>query len=827
MKRLTLRFGVLLAVDVLLLTLCLRHLPSVFYRAAAPFEVTDVNGHIVVSTVTDVSSSDGILPGDRLIVWNALAIPAPEAMEFLGDQRSIGEKVTLTVERGEDTFVAAVTLVPYYTSPRFLIISIVVGLIIWGMAVFILWNAPPGFIAMVLHWTMIAFSVTILITLGSIRSGDPFSLTDRILFFVAYEGVAALFFFFTLLYPIQRGRSRSLLAVLTFLPASVLIIGMSYFQLADLQAQSLERFTAFQIFFDLFHVFLFVYVGGAVVNIIYSLRTATTAEERRKLQWIIWGLSLGASPFLFLHVLPQILFSRYFMAEEYATIFFLAIPFSFSMSFLKYRFLDIEFLINRSIVYTVLSVFIVVTFSLVFFLLTSAFGARTRYEEYLTVAGTALGLAFLFSPVRDRLQHLVDETLFAARANFRSAVRDLSGGLHRVLTSESLFQSLVDRLYGLIPARTIGAYRGGEDELRLAHRRGDDIPERISVTAEEREALAKASFCALRGAVEGARGTENKTGEAWLVKIGCSVCVSLTSDRGDLIGAVVLSRRAEQDRFREEEMDLLQTGCSQASGILGRLMLQERMFFEQEENKRLQELNELKSYFVSSVSHELRTPLTSIRMFAETLRLGRYSGRRQQREYLEIIEGESGRLGRLIGNVLDFAKIERGMKDYNLGPTDLRSVVRKVTMAMQYEFRSVRGKLSASVARDVPRSLRADADALEQLLINLLSNALKYSGTRKQVRLEVGKTGSKIVIKVSDAGFGIPAKEIPFIFQKFYRVRDIRSQQVGGAGLGLPLAKHIVESHGGEVAVKSRVGQGSTFIVKLPISHENRSHRRR
>ncbi len=814
MKRFTARLGVFLAIDVLLLLVCLFHLPSVFHRPSAPFEVIDLNARIVISRVTDQFSSGPVLSGDHLITWKGMALPAPEAVEFLADQGYIGEEVPVTIDRGGSVFAASVTLVPFYSSPRFLIISIVVGLIIWMTAVVIVWNAPPGMTSMVLHWTMVAFGVTILITPGAISSDSIMSFVDRTLFFLAYQGVVALFFFFALLYPTQR--LRPLLASFTLLPALLLVAGMSILHLKDLATGSLEYFGAFQTLFDLFHVSLFLYTGGAVLTIGASLRTAARKEDLRKLQWIVWGLSIGAAPFLFLHVLPQVLFSRYFMAEEYATIFFLAIPFSFAMSFLKYHFLDIEVLINRSIVYALLSLFVIITFSLTFLLATSAFGTRMVFEEYLALSGVALLFALLFSPVRNRVQHLVDETLFAARADFRSAVRNVSTGLHHVLTSEALFQSLVDRLYGLIPARTMAVYRLHNSEFTLTHRRGETIPDRVSVSLEERNVLAETPLLALPGAVEG-MVSGKRPGIAWLERTGCSVCVPLTNDRDDLVGAVVLSPRTERDRFREEEVDLLQTGCSQASEILDRLILQERMILEEEENRRLKELSDLKSYFVSSVSHELRTPLTSIRMFAETLRLGRYSDRRQQREYLKIIEGESGRLGRLIGNVLDFSKIERGVKEYNFGSVTIRSVVKSAVAALKYEFQAARAVLTVSIAKGVPRQIYGDADALEQLLINLLSNALKYSIGKKRARLSVQKTGRQIVVQVSDSGVGISRAELPLIFDKFHRVRDSRMRQVGGAGLGLAIVKHIVESHQGTISVRSTVGKGSTFTLKIPM----------
>jgi signal transduction histidine kinase len=255
---------------------------------------------------------------------------------------------------------------------------------------------------------------------------------------------------------------------------------------------------------------------------------------------------------------------------------------------------------------------------------------------------------------------------------------------------------------------------------------------------------------------------------------------------------------------------------SQAAEILERLTLQEKIILAQEEQKRSEELSALKSYFISSVSHELRMPLTSIRMFAETLRSGKAGSPRRQREYLEIIEGESERLSRLIGNILDFAKIERGVKEYAFTQVHLEEIMRRSANAMRYQFEKHKGRLRTRVKKGIP-VVTADSDALEEAVLNLLSNALKYSTLRKEVRVSLFERHHHVVIEVADKGIGIPESELGNIFDRFYRVRDDRTRQVGGAGLGLALVKHIVDAHHGTLSVKSKVGKGSTFTIRLPF----------
>jgi signal transduction histidine kinase len=193
------------------------------------------------------------------------------------------------------------------------------------------------------------------------------------------------------------------------------------------------------------------------------------------------------------------------------------------------------------------------------------------------------------------------------------------------------------------------------------------------------------------------------------------------------------------------------------------------------------------------------------------------TGGRKKKEYLSIIEGESERLGRLIENVLNFSKIEKGIKEYKFEQIDVASIGRKAAAALRYDFDSAGGVLQVRASRKLP-ALRADGEALQQVILNLLSNALKYSvGRTKRVRLAMTAKGGAVIIEVSDNGIGIAKEELPSIFEKFYRVRDERSRQVGGAGLGLPLVRHIVEAHGGSIDVRSTVGKGTTFVVRIPI----------
>jgi len=215
------------------------------------------------------------------------------------------------------------------------------------------------------------------------------------------------------------------------------------------------------------------------------------------------------------------------------------------------------------------------------------------------------------------------------------------------------------------------------------------------------------------------------------------------------------------------------------------------------------------------VSHELKTPLTSIRMFAELLRAGSVPGQ-TRREYLEIMVNESERLTRLINNVLDFSRIEAGGRSYRHEDTSLADVVHNAARTMAYPLAQDGFELNLDVDRTVP-SVRADGDAITQAVLNLLSNAMKFSGQSRTIDLRLARENGSAVIRVADRGRGIASDEQHMIFDKYYRSAAAETDGIPGTGLGLALVAHVAAGHGGRVEVESEPGRGSTFSLVLPL----------
>jgi signal transduction histidine kinase len=227
-------------------------------------------------------------------------------------------------------------------------------------------------------------------------------------------------------------------------------------------------------------------------------------------------------------------------------------------------------------------------------------------------------------------------------------------------------------------------------------------------------------------------------------------------------------------------------------------------------------LARLKSDFVSNVSHELRTPLSLIRLYAETLELGRIRSAEKMQTYYSTIRLESERLTALIDNILDFSRIEAGRKEYEFRLTDMTELVSHTLATYRAQIDEQGFTFEQRIEPDLPL-VRVDREAIARSLVNLVNNALKYSDRERFLSVRLYRTGGEVKLEVADRGIGIARGEQAKIFEKFYRTGDTLVHNTKGSGLGLSLVRHIARAHGGRVEVQSVLGQGSTFTLSLPV----------
>ena len=221
--------------------------------------------------------------------------------------------------------------------------------------------------------------------------------------------------------------------------------------------------------------------------------------------------------------------------------------------------------------------------------------------------------------------------------------------------------------------------------------------------------------------------------------------------------------------------------------------------------------------FVANVSHELRTPLTNVKGYTETLLdAGDELDGETRRNFLQVIYNESDRMTHIVKDLLTLSQLDYGKMDMEMSPIPVKLIVQNIASAMLIEARGQGLTLETKLEEPLPLIL-ADRNRMEQVIANIVSNAIKYNRPGGTVTLSAFSQEDKVVIKVQDTGIGIPQEDIPRLFERFYRVDKARSRERGGTGLGLAIAKEIVEQHQGTIGVESQLDAGTTVTITLPV----------
>lgn len=231
----------------------------------------------------------------------------------------------------------------------------------------------------------------------------------------------------------------------------------------------------------------------------------------------------------------------------------------------------------------------------------------------------------------------------------------------------------------------------------------------------------------------------------------------------------------------------------------------------------LKKSEKMRRDFVANVSHELRTPITSIRSYAETLQESQGTlDAETEKHFLDVIVTESDRMTNIVQDLLTLSKFDAGSIGFDFQKFSFEKSVRDVYSAQLLEAQKRRHEFSLEFKTPIS-DIRGDRSRIEQVLINMVSNAIKYTHDGGRIRMTAGQNGAEVWCTVRDNGIGIPKEDLDHIFERFYRVDKARSRESGGTGLGLSIAYEIVERHNGRFEVQSQQGRGTTMTVILPV----------
>lgn len=803
----------LYCIDALLYFLCIAGVYHVREKADLPVERLEPGRLAVEATRADtpfrqwdlVKSLDGTAVADY-----------PE-LEFLCDGLRIGDTVRVGIRRGGAQETIAAVLVPHY-STRYILIQILVGSLFFFLGVYVIVRRPGEKAALLFHWNSIAIAAIILTTWGCYAiapagAGQMF----RILFSAAYALTPAIFLHFCLTFPVEWRDGLRRIVPAMYAAGLLLACALGIAFVAATTPPSLGRFETFNFLYNICRLFFAIGMFLGLAVLLLSRRRASSTAERKKHSWIFFGLGIATTGYLLLWQIPQLLGIGEFLQEDFIVLISAAGPVTIAIAIVRYRIFDIDLIITRGAVYTAVGAILLLVYLAII-------GAVALFVHRLTVtlsltlsAFAAAAVALLLEPTRRRVQEFVDRRFFRARYNYREAMRSFSDQIGGFYDARELAEFVLLRIVGLLPVERAGFFRFSPANKRLsllAHRNFDLLEGRgVSLRLEQLRSRLELPI-ALPEQVD-PEVTSEPADRSMFARWRIALIFPFLSEQREILGFIILGKKLAETRFTREDMDLLQNIATQAGMALGRITLQQQLLLKSEEARHLEDLSRMKSMFVSTVSHELKTPLTSIRMFAELLREHSDIPEETRRQYLEIIEGESERLKRLINNVLHFARIERGRQEYTRAPLLLNPLLEQTLANMQHQFRMKRIAL-AFEPDPAAGEICADADAVAAAVTNLLSNAIKYSGSAGRVEVSTRRTGDRVAVSVRDYGIGIAPEQQERIFDPFFRATGPQASSVEGTGLGLTLVRDIMNAHGGVVEVRSAPGEGSTFTLSFP-----------
>lgn len=809
------KIAYILFVDAILLIACIPSIIGLIEKSGLPF---DYEPDLKVKEVFAVDNFE-IEKGWYVSSLNGNKVAHRKDVEFLCDQLPVGAMVVVGIvqKKGEsDEITALIDLKPYYSTFD-LIVTVTVGAIFIALAVYVLYRKRNEKAGYILHWLLICSAIMILFTYGSTYL-FKFSIftTLRGLHRTAYAFLPALFLHFTFHFPEMKfdkyHRYLKFGYIIAFFLAVLMIFSHSY----CLYHGHSEEFGIFIAIDRVVTAWFIILSFLGIVNFLHTYLTTSEISVRKKIQWVFLGTSVGLLSYVALYLVP-LLFNYPTLLTESTMIMLTAIaPISFTIAIIRYQIMDIDFIINRSAVYFIVVISLIVLSAFIVKAFADLMGDYSHQSNVPYIVAIVV-IALIFQPLKNLVQGVVDKKFFKITYNYKSSHQKFLDAIKNSFQKESVGKITIESSLELIPvdkAAFVLAYPNEKYfEIVYSHNCEFDL-------SYQAEFFDTVDLKAFSSQVMGNRAyvdndTEADFKDVEIVNKAGIIMLFVFSASDDMYNLLFVGKKLSRFKFTSEDVTMLRTMNVQAGLELKRIHLHNLLMIKEAEAEKLTELNRLKSYFVSSVSHELKTPLTSIRLFAEILQIQKNIPDEKSNEYLQIIQSECDRLNRLINNVLDFSKIERGIKEYRFSEVELNDIVNSALLSFKYQLKFLKFELEVNLfAGDL--YLKADPDAIYEALVNLLSNAMKYSIDNKNISIRTFQNDGYSAILIADKGVGIAPADLEHLFDAFYRAKNDSIRTVKGTGLGLTLVRNIMEAHGGYVDVKSELNKGSEFTLYFP-----------
>lgn len=802
-----------LLIDALLFFLCILGTNSVSQKANLPFEMSTQDS--LLSIKIPDSNPYGLKNGDKLLSIDDISTSTVEKTEFIIDRKNIDERILISVLTDAGQTSLTVKLTNYY-SVFYLISTSIVALLFFTIGVFVLLKKPDLKAAYIFHWASIGISLMVCLTWSNLNTFSFLSkYMFRVLLHISYVFTPALFVHFTLAFPTDNTSRWKNFIYFNYLIAIVLAALNIYYFTNALAVLNDNEINSYLLTFSFLRIYLIISVILSITFFILALLKEKSKVERQQLKWLLFGFLIGPLSFVILWVLPILFTGKALVPEELIMILLCAIPITFAIAIIKYHLLNIDEVLNRSIVYGIVIAILLLIYSALIILSVYLLDLP---DQSLISAIAAVILALLFQPLKTKVQTFVDKKFFRINYNFRKELSRFTENIKDYNDVNSLSEYLIQEIDSLFPVEKIAFSELDNKTGKLSvitQKNFDQISDKILHIKPETLARKWFQVAAVKNKVEDGANISTIF-QNTLVRWKISLIVPIKSVKDELFGFIILGSKKSGVKFSPEDVDFLKEIGINAGTTIERIKLQEQLIREKLAAEKLEELNQQKSMFVSQVSHELKTPLTSIKMFSEMLLENERSISNKSKIHLEIIEGESDRLTRLINNVLDFSKIEKGVKEYSFREIHFDKIVQDVIDLMRYTIKMKGFNLKTNIEHfdDV---VCGDADALKQAIENLISNAIRFSTENKEIIISTFSRENFACVSIKDNGIGIAQNDIDKIFDPYFRSEDAKLKKIDGTGLGLHIVKDIIEQHKGKIQIESLVGKGSNFTLCIPV----------
>lgn len=854
------------------LTFGLWGISLVWVRSEVPFKWENRGQEVVITE--SLASAGLLMAGDVVLRIGPYALQSGEEIEFALDGTRAGDSISARVRRGENELPVTLILRPR-NSWHYTIVNLILGFFIILIGVWVFFNKSREKPARIFLGLTLSLGLAILISTARLPAGSqPWTYLLPIVYWFIYPLFPAFFVHFVTIFPREKlvWRSRSVRRFLIYGPALIFIILLQTHHLPALFNRSLDSFREYYRYFNFHRLYIILFFLIAMAALIHSYWTARSGIEKNKLRWIFWGLAMGCAPFIVLWSIPLAFGAPPLIPEEITSLALLIAPLSFAVAIVKYNFFDIDVVINRSLVYGLLSGGIIG----VYLLLSGLAGhlmTTMSPEANRTVAILCTVIAAaLFNPAKQKIQNFVDRTFYRIKYNYRLATKAFSQLMAATRTQPEVLQALLAHIHAAVPLEKMAILNSVHGKYEILADRAIAAAERVFLASETgQEMLQTALMQALGMMVEGS--VPSIALEQKLANQPFEVMLPITISEGEW-AILLLGRKLAGNKHTEEDLELYLALAAEAFNAISRIRFQEAAVQERVEREKLEALNRLKDEknrelelkneeiirtqeklvtqeklaslgaLTAGIAHEIKNPLNFVNNFAhlsidlmEELR----AALANQREKLapaalaeideivltlqknaEKINQHGKRADSIVHNMMMHSRGKSGQREM----TDINQLLDEAVNLTYHGIRAQDVAFNITIEKSYDGSigkLNVVPQDLQRVFLNIISNAC-YATNEQKLKLanqDFSPTLSVysknlqdgIEIRIRDNGGGIPAEIRDKIFNPFFTTKPAGK----GTGLGLSMSYDIVvQEHNGEIHLETAEGKFTEFVIRLP-----------